>query len=416
MGDYGDGPGGEGSTLGMRISAGVLLFFASAGGVCPPLLRGPASGDFEHGKGPMRMKAFAAGVMLGLAIMHVIADAFSDMSQLMARLSTAALSNSTEPPPGSSNSLHVRINHLVPVCPTRQEYPVAGLFVIGGLLFMFFVENVGADVLASMNTHASLSKKSAGPLVSRTGKTKDSDTEEPGGGRGSPGEEGGYASDGGGGGGGGGHHQHQHASLEMEERGGAAGYAAGRKHSSLRPFAENGHCDTTEERARLMQQRSSLSPVASAGMTPCRSGPRRARTTRTCRRSWPSPPRRSTRSTCREAGAAGATPTGCWYCTRWRVSAPSHCHLYRSRTAFRARCFVHSLYAVSVSSFDGARADRETLFWHPPDVAYTHTIRLPTQSPRFTPPPGPRAASSSSRTSSSSESSSTASSSGLTWG
>lgn len=87
---------------------------------------------------------------------------------------------------------------------------------------MFFVENVGVDVLASMNTHASLSKKAAGPLVSR-GKTKDSDNEETGGGGSPESEEGGYESPGCGGRGGGmsssGHHQH----IELDERKGAGG-------------------------------------------------------------------------------------------------------------------------------------------------------------------------------------------------
>lgn len=79
---------------------------------------------------------------------------------------------------------------------------------------MFFVENVGADVLASMNTHASLSKKAAAPLVTR-GKTKDSDNEEAGG----RGEEDGYESPGASGRG-------AHG-AELEEMGGPGGCAGG---------------------------------------------------------------------------------------------------------------------------------------------------------------------------------------------
>lgn len=105
MGDYEAAQSGGGSTLGMRIAAGVLLFFASMAGVGPPLLKGPASPDLEHGKAALRMKAFAAGVMLGLAIMHVIADAFADMADLMARraplptLSSKSLQEALTPPP-----------------------------------------------------------------------------------------------------------------------------------------------------------------------------------------------------------------------------------------------------------------------------------------------------------------------------
>lgn len=86
MGDYVPTTSAEsGGTLGMRVAAGVFLFFASASGVVPPLLKGPSSAELEHGRAACRMKAFAAGVMLGLAIMHVIADSFADMADLMVR-------------------------------------------------------------------------------------------------------------------------------------------------------------------------------------------------------------------------------------------------------------------------------------------------------------------------------------------
>ena len=62
-------------TVFLRIFSGLLLLGTSAAGVLPPILRGVNQADsLEASAGSHRIKAFAAGVMLGLAIMHVIAD------------------------------------------------------------------------------------------------------------------------------------------------------------------------------------------------------------------------------------------------------------------------------------------------------------------------------------------------------
>ena len=63
------------STVPLRVISGLLLLGASAAGVLPPILRGVNQAEaLEASAGSHRMKAFAAGVMLGLAVMHVIAD------------------------------------------------------------------------------------------------------------------------------------------------------------------------------------------------------------------------------------------------------------------------------------------------------------------------------------------------------
>ena len=59
--------GGD-DTVALRLCGAGLLLAASLAGVLPPILRGVDAAPAH------RLKALAAGTMLGLAVLHVIAD------------------------------------------------------------------------------------------------------------------------------------------------------------------------------------------------------------------------------------------------------------------------------------------------------------------------------------------------------
>jgi hypothetical protein len=106
------------ATAGLRVAAAFALMFASAAGVLPPVLAQAAHGGGEQapiGGSPnaLRLKAFAAGVMLSLAVLHVIADSFERLAPL-------------------------------------SEFPLAGLAIVAGILFMFAVERLTLDTLSAL--------------------------------------------------------------------------------------------------------------------------------------------------------------------------------------------------------------------------------------------------------------------------
>lgn len=101
------------ASKGARLACAVFLLLASAAGVAPPLLaRSPADGS-STGSTPaaLRLKAFSAGVMLALAVLHVIADSFARLAA-----SSGAVS-------------------------------LAGCAVLGGFLFSFFADRLALDAL-----------------------------------------------------------------------------------------------------------------------------------------------------------------------------------------------------------------------------------------------------------------------------
>jgi zinc transporter 1/2/3 len=105
----------DGATAALRVTCALALLVASAAGVLPPLLaRGGASdAPLSNTPAAMRLKAFAGGTMLSVAVLHIIADSFERLGEL-------------------------------------YEYPWAGVAVIVGILFMFFVERMTLDTLASL--------------------------------------------------------------------------------------------------------------------------------------------------------------------------------------------------------------------------------------------------------------------------
>jgi hypothetical protein len=112
----------DSATGALRVAAAFALLFASAAGVLPPVLAqaAHASGaDAPVGGSPnaLRLKAFAAGVMLSLAVLHVIADSFERLAPL-------------------------------------SEFPLAGLAIVSGILFMFAVERLTLDTLSALEAEA----------------------------------------------------------------------------------------------------------------------------------------------------------------------------------------------------------------------------------------------------------------------
>jgi len=103
----------SGSEASLRITCAFSLLFASAAGVLPPLLVRGGSADAAAASTPaaFRLKAFAGGTMLSVAVLHIIADSFERLGEL-------------------------------------YEYPWAGVAVVVGILFMFFVERLTLDALA----------------------------------------------------------------------------------------------------------------------------------------------------------------------------------------------------------------------------------------------------------------------------
>jgi hypothetical protein len=123
-------------TAGLRVSAAFALLLASAAGVLPPLLaRGSAGVDGASASAAppaLRLKAFAGGVMLSLSVLHVIADSFERLGEL-------------------------------------SEYPWAGIAVLAGILFMFFVERATLDTLAALEAEARGGGKGTGGAKKSSG-------------------------------------------------------------------------------------------------------------------------------------------------------------------------------------------------------------------------------------------------------
>ena len=105
----------DGATGSLRVTCALALLFASAAGVLPPLLvrGGGADAAVTNTPGAMRLKAFAGGTMLSVAVLHIIADSFERLGE-------------------------------------QFEYPWAGVAVVAGILFMFFVERATLDTLAGL--------------------------------------------------------------------------------------------------------------------------------------------------------------------------------------------------------------------------------------------------------------------------
>ena len=105
----------DGATGSLRVTCAFALLLASAAGVLPPLLMrgGGADAAVTNTPGAMRLKAFAGGTMLSVAVLHIIADSFARLGEL-------------------------------------YEYPWAGVAVVAGILFMFFVERATLDTLAGL--------------------------------------------------------------------------------------------------------------------------------------------------------------------------------------------------------------------------------------------------------------------------
>jgi zinc transporter ZupT len=118
---------GADATGGLRVTAAFALLAASAAGVLPPLLVPSAADGSPAGGTPsaLRLKAFAGGVMLSLAVLHVIADSFERLSSL-------------------------------------SDFPWAGVAVIFGILFMFFVERMTLDTLAALEAEVRGGKANGG--------------------------------------------------------------------------------------------------------------------------------------------------------------------------------------------------------------------------------------------------------------
>ena len=98
------------STVPLRVAAAVLLCFASLAGVAPPLVYRGAALD-GHSTLTMQLKAFGSGVVLSLALLHLVADSFARLSPL-------------------------------------AEFPWAAAAVALGMLFMFAVETFPGLLLA----------------------------------------------------------------------------------------------------------------------------------------------------------------------------------------------------------------------------------------------------------------------------
>ena len=105
----------DGATGSLRVTCSFALLLASAAGVLPPLLMRGVGPDASvtNTPGAMRLKAFAGGTMLSVAVLHIIADSFKRLGE-------------------------------------QYEYPWAGVAVVAGILFMFFVERATLDTLAGL--------------------------------------------------------------------------------------------------------------------------------------------------------------------------------------------------------------------------------------------------------------------------
>jgi hypothetical protein len=98
------------STVPLRVAAAVLLCFASLAGVAPPLVYRAAALD-GHSTLATQLKAFGSGVVLSLALLHLVSDSFARLSPL-------------------------------------AEFPWAAAAVACGMLFMFAVETFPTLLLA----------------------------------------------------------------------------------------------------------------------------------------------------------------------------------------------------------------------------------------------------------------------------
>lgn len=101
----------------LRLAAAAFLFLASAAGVLPPLLAGSAGGD-AHVVGAARLRAFSAGVMLSLSLLHLCADSFARLAEV-------------------------------------SSFPWAGVAVLSGILFLNLVELFALEVSDAKNTRGS---------------------------------------------------------------------------------------------------------------------------------------------------------------------------------------------------------------------------------------------------------------------
>lgn len=90
-----------------RLVAALVLAVASAAGIAPPLLAAGGAGAASS-NGAARLRAFSGGVMLSLAFLHLLADAFERLS--------------------------------------AYEYPWAAACTMLGLLFMLGIDAFSADV------------------------------------------------------------------------------------------------------------------------------------------------------------------------------------------------------------------------------------------------------------------------------
>jgi zinc transporter ZupT len=136
---------GADATGGLRVTAAFALLAASAAGVLPPLLVPTAADGSPAGGTPsaLRLKAFAGGVMLSLAVLHVIADSFERLSSL-------------------------------------SDFPWAGVAVIFGILFMFFVERMTLDTLAALEAEVRGGKTNGGSKGNGGGGREHADEESGG--------------------------------------------------------------------------------------------------------------------------------------------------------------------------------------------------------------------------------------------
>jgi len=89
-------------TITLRLASAVILFFASLAGIAPPLVYRSIALE-GHGALAAQLKAFGCGIVLSLALLHLVADSFERLSDL-------------------------------------SEFPWAGVCVCVGMLFMFFMD------------------------------------------------------------------------------------------------------------------------------------------------------------------------------------------------------------------------------------------------------------------------------------
>ena len=134
-------------SLKLRVAGGFIVLVAGSCGVLLPLV---ARSTHEAHASPrmLLVKAFSAGIILALALEHLISDSFSNFSQLppgAARRAPRAACPSTSP----GGCL------LTPASPARagtlfNDFSIAPVFVMLGIYIMFLTERLSLDAMAAV--------------------------------------------------------------------------------------------------------------------------------------------------------------------------------------------------------------------------------------------------------------------------